>query len=157
MSTLTSEQQELRNAQDLQYMLHQRYGYYKKGSLLEAVDRAISDYITGLSTKQESPGRVPLRRLGELHDAGRLVELPVPFGTTVYHTTINRWRPSYYTEYVFVGVHYTRDPYMYMSLRNPKTSKVVKVNMDEWGHKVFDDEAMACQLVVIANAQMKKR
>lgn len=157
MSTLTSEQQELRNAQDLRYMLHQRYGYYKPGSLLEAVDRAISDYISDLRAAQESPGRMPLRRLGELHATGRLIELPVPLGTTVYHTTINRWRPSYYTEYVFVGVHRTRDPYMYMSLRNPETGKIVKVSMDDWGIKVFDDEATACQLVVLANAQMKKR
>ena len=86
MSTLTSEQQELRDAKDLRDMLHQRYGYYKPGSLLEAVDRAISDYIMCLSGEQESHGRMPLRRLGELYETGRFIELPVPLGTTVYHT-----------------------------------------------------------------------
>ena len=157
MSALTSEQQELRDAKDLRYMLHQRYGYYKPGSLLEAVDRAISDYIMCLSGEQESHGRMPLRHLGELYETGRFIELPVPLGTTVYHTTINTYRPSYYTEYMFVGVHRTREPYMYMSLRNPKTNQIVKVNMDEWGHRVFDDEATAHQLVVLANSRMKKR
>lgn len=157
MSTLTSEQQELRDAKDLRYMLHQRYGYYRPGSLLEAVDRAISDYIMCLSGEQESHGRMPLRRLGELYGTGRLIELPVPLGTTVYSTTINSYRPSYYTKYVFVGVHRTRDPYMYMSLQDPVTHRIVKVNMDNWGHTVFDDEATAHQLVALANTRMKKR
>lgn len=157
MSTLTSEQQELRDARDLRYMLHQRYGYYKPGSLLEAVDRAISDYIDGLSGEQEPSGHMPLRRLGELYVTGHLIELPVPLGTTVYLVVINKYRPSYYTRYVFVGVHRTRYQYTYMSLKDPDTGKIVKVNMDNYGHTVFDDEATACQLVVLANARMKKR
>ena len=156
MSTLTSEQQELRNAKDLRYMLHQRYGGFSKGSLLEAVDQAISDYIDCLSGKHEPSGRMPLRRLGELYESGRLVELPVPLGTKVYLTVINRYRTSYYTEYVFVGVHSTKPAYMYMSLKDPDTGKIVKVNMDNYGHTLFDDEAIACKLVVLANARMKR-
>ncbi len=154
MTTLTSEQQELCNAEDMLYAMRQRCPHPKEGSLQHVLQQCICDYVRSLRRDTEADGAATPSELWHMYNDNRLIELPVPIGTTLYHATIFPDRRSYYKTYTLEGACKRRN--WCMVLRDVEDQGVRYLTFSKFGVTAFTDESDARSLIAAANRKLKR-